>query len=131
MILKMIVATIALVCAQLSFAAPADLTISFTAPTVEADQRPIVSYTLFDQCDTSPVPFFEGITETSTTFPAGVDTANDYVFCVAAIDVDGRVGEFSNLQYLSMLELRGPGAPGSFQIQVQCANCAVNISSTP
>lgn len=107
-----------------AIAAPADLTISFTAPTVGADQRPIDHYVLNEQCATTPVTLADPVTD-GQVFPGLLQTGQTYSLCVAAVDVDGRVSAVSNIETVTLADVQAPGAPTNFTIQVQCVDCIV------
>ena len=105
----------------------ADLTVEFSAPSVGSNQRPIASYTLYENCGTSPTVMYQGITSSPTTIPNQLQVGNSYSLCLAAVDIDGRVGPFSNVVNLNIVGITPPNAPGNFRIQVQCSNCLVTV----
>lgn len=125
-LILVLVLVLALLFPLAAAAAPADLTITFDAPAVGANQKPIASYTVMQDCAGTPMEFIAGITGPGTH--AGVlETGQSYSLCLVAIDEDGRVGPPSNVVTLNLVDVVPPGAPENFSIQVQCSDCLVTI----
>lgn len=124
--MRFVLSLLAFLFAASAFAAPADLTISFDAPTVGPDQEAIDRYVLKEQCATTPTVLVDGVSD-GQVFPGLLQTGQTYSLCVTAVDISGRESAPSAIQTVTLADLQAPGAPQNFTIQVQCADCLVTI----